>query len=419
MGGFDQADVDEYLRAIERSHGYGPDHFADRILDRLKNSVPEFFTDDVVAHDLRAATIANVAYVQEMLCDPPSTLAEIVLPLENRYLVHSTVHQGIPLASLTEAWRAAQNESMDDWLGTIERAVPAKLAARSVRRVSQLVGTYVERGAATVRASYNLDGGVADPSDDTRRSKIIRQLLAGELLDTDDAARQLDHPLTGTHIAVVLWLDDDLLDFAALDRALRQLSSLASPARTLSVAASNRRYAWFSGPAGGVDFGALCDARLPAGIGGAVSGVRRGAEGFVSAHRDAARVAQVARRRPSSHRHRLVGFEQFELLTILLRDEQASNQFVRRVLGPLADRTKTAQRRRITLCEFFAADRNRTLTAERLGVHRNTVGYRLESMVHEMPELGQVIVSDERGDALLEVEVALKLFDYLNPPRPH
>ncbi len=82
------------------------------------------------------------------------------------------------------------------------------------------------------------------------------------------------------------------------------------------------------------------------------------------------------------HLHELLGFrpliwlEELESLTILFEasDRKRLDQFVRTVLGPVADRPELIA----TLHAYYVSGRNRARAARQLNVHVNTLRYRLE-----------------------------------------
>jgi DNA-binding PucR family transcriptional regulator len=77
-------------------------------------------------------------------------------------------------------------------------------------------------------------------------------------------------------------------------------------------------------------------------------------------------------------------------------------------LGPLGADTDDARRLRETLEAFFEANSNFRATAARLGIHHNTVRYRLEQI--------ERLLDRPIGQQRLHLELALHLAGRLGPP---
>ncbi|WP_205695625.1 CdaR family transcriptional regulator [Conexibacter sp. SYSU D00693] len=402
------APVDRLLRDVAGARVDELPDLSDRILDRLRGTVPEFFADEDVAYDMAAAVRANVVRFGEVLADAPGELRTMVLPHEAGDLLQSTIQHGIPLVSLLEAYRGAQGLAAAWWQERLETAAPAHLLARATRRLGDLLLAYIDTAAVEVRASYELERRALESSPDGRKAHLIRALLAGDALDTDAAARTLDHPLTGHHVGLVLWRVDDALPEEALHAALHDLTALAGGPRVLTMAARHRLYAWLS-TAGTLEAQPLRGAALPAGVAAAMSGAHRGVDGFVAAHEDAVRTGAAVRDHGGGA-GRVAAFEELELVTLLSRDPDASTRFVRRVLGPLADPTPAGARARHTLEAYLASGMSPSRTADHLGVHRNTVAYRVRALEEQLPALrGHAGDWAAFADRRLELELALRL----------
>jgi DNA-binding PucR family transcriptional regulator len=407
---------DALLRRVATEEERGAADLEAAILDRLRETLPEFFADEDVAYDMAAAVGANVRRVQQLLAHAPEPAMSDAIPLEASDLLQSTIQHGIPLISLLEAYRSAQGLAAEWWQERLERTgAPAAVLSQAARTLNRMILAYIDTAAAEVRASYEDERRSVENSAEGRRAHLVRKLLAGELLDTDAAARTLNHPLTGRHVALVLWRDGDAGPATALDDALAAVAAAVGPARCLTTSARHRMYAWLS-TTGPLDpEGALAVAIAP-GVHVAMSGVHTGVGGFVRAHEDAVRTAAVARERPGGTAGRVAVFEQFELVALLARDPVACGRFVRRVLGRLVHDTKGAGRARATLSTYLACGSSPSRTAARLGVHRNTVIYRVGNLQDVLGAAGDA-GAEPRAQATrrLELELALRIVEELGP----
>jgi DNA-binding PucR family transcriptional regulator len=408
--------TDELLRRLATEHELGQPELVAEILDRLRDTVPEFFADEDVAYDMHAAVTANVARVHHLLVCGPATAGSDGVPIEAADLLQSTIQHGIPLISLLEAYRAAQGLAVDWWQRRLEHDAPPGLLAPATRTLSKLILTYIDAAAVLIRASYEEQRRTLDASPDGRRAHLIRRLLAGEPLDIDAAARTLGHPLSAHHVALVVSRDDHAAVQPDFAEVLSSIAHALGTVRTLTMPETRRRtYAWLS-TSGRLDLTALRVFSIPAGVRVATSGVHRGIEGFVQSHLDAVRTASVMRDQRTSDRVAI--YEQVELVALLSRDPDDRDRFVRRVLGPIASTGADAERARQTLRVFLASGSSPSRTAKQLGIHRNTVTYRLNTLagVVLQPNAGSIEADWENATAQrLEVELALHIIEQLGP----
>lgn len=398
--------MDAVARVLQEVAGQlESERLVEAILERLRATVPEFFVEEDVAHDMTAAVAANVRRFGQLVARGSTSDA---LPLEASDLLQSTIQHGIPLISLLEAYRGAQGVAGTRWQEELERRAPPSVAGPATRTLQSLLVAYIDAAAAQIRASYESERRAFESSADIRRAHLIRKLLAGEPLDPEAAARTLNHPLTVKHVAVVLWRTDDDPGGDAFGRTLAALAAAAGPARVLSLpAARHRTYAWLS-TSGPLDIDAVAAVRTVGGVRAAISGVQRGVDGFVRAHADAIRAAGVLRDGARDPGDRVASYERLELVTLLSRDPADRDRFVRRVLGPLADDTPSADRTRETLRVYLGSGSSPSRAAARLGVHRNTVAYRLRAAA------GLLIPHED--PRRLELELALYLRAQTGPP---
>jgi purine catabolism regulator len=66
------------------------------------------------------------------------------------------------------------------------------------------------------------------------------------------------------------------------------------------------------------------------------------------------------------------------VFSVLPRTAGEANEIIQRVLAPLMSETQSSARLIETLCTYLDQDRNWNSTAEKLGIHRQTLAYRLQ-----------------------------------------
>lgn len=407
-----QGEADQLLRRVVVDHTASQVDLGAAILDRLRETLPEFFADEDVAYDMAAAVDGNVARLHHLLAHSPSGVASEALPIEAADLLQSTIQHGIPLISLLDAYRSAQAIAADWWQDKLDHTAAPQVVALATKKLNQLIVSYTDAAASEIRASYGIERQSHDNSIEGRRAHIIRKLLAGEPLDHGAAARILDHPLFGHHIGVVAWRTDDHDPDDLLDRAIAGLAGSLDDVRTLKYSARHRVYAWLS-TTGRLNSGPLHHVRVPPGVRAAASGVHNGVDGFVQAHLDAVQTAGIVREHASPTADAIAVYEDVELVALLSRDPDARDRLVRRVLGPLAENSRDARRARETLQAYMDSGSSPSRAAQRLGVHRNTVTNRLASIGIL---IGVDFASAVDTPTRLEIELALRVISQLGPP---
>lgn len=370
-----------------------------QLLARMREATPELFADPAVAHEMELVTDASVRRVQRILAEPEH--AAVATPAATADFAQTSAHFGLPLISLIEACRMAQVVTSDWWRRRLEADLADRAAiATAINRTNTRIGEFIDLVVATSRAAYATDweDGLAG-----RRMRLVQRILAEEPVDLDDAARVLNHPLRATHTAMILWVAEGHENTPALEVAARELAAAVGSTRTLEIACTERSlWMW-----------TVTESSRPArlerrsdGMLASVGTPQAGISGFRRSHHEAAEAQRVAllqgRRRAAVTQYRDV-----EVVALMSRDEQALRNFLRRTLGPLADPGESAERLRQTLSAYLAAGQQAAAAARRLGVHRNTVIYRLRALEDALGPVGD--------GHRVDLELALELCDRLGP----
>jgi PucR C-terminal helix-turn-helix domain/GGDEF-like domain len=225
----------------------------------------------------------------------------------------------------------------------------------------------------------------------------VRKALSDPDLDIAAISVRLGYRLNGGHLALVLRHDGH-----RADSAVRQLVAAISPGRALIVRVDTRTtWCWVpytTAPPRPV---------TPASPLIAAAGrPRRGLAGFRESHREALaalRVAELSRCRPGS----LTQYDHVAIAAVCSSDLDACRAFIRTELGALAADNEATDQVRTTLEAFFASNSNFRATATLLGVHHNTVRYRVERATE--------ILGRPPAERRLALELALHLTTRLGP----
>jgi DNA-binding PucR family transcriptional regulator len=209
------------------------------------------------------------------------------------------------------------------------------------------------------------------------RNDTVQGLLAGEPVDADAASRRLRYELDRVHVAFVLWgeHDSDEGDLGALERQAAKLATDLGASATLLVPLGGQLMGGWIVPTGELP----AQARPEDGVLAALGRPGAGVDGFCRSHREALaarRVAQLSGRRPGS----LLQYDDVALAALTSGDEQAARDFVTAELGPLAAQDDDMLRLAATLKVYLEERSSPRRTAQRLGVHENTIKNRVRAI---------------------------------------
>ncbi|WP_067573467.1 PucR family transcriptional regulator [Nocardia acidivorans] len=359
----------------------------EQILTRLDSAViariPELRDRDM-RRDLRASTRAHAF---EVLSGLTQDRFDYPVPEQAHAFARTIARRGHDIRLLLRVYHVGQEALLDymtEIVGQgqlprdIERSVLLRLFDRSTRWISTsveaLTDTYMQERESGLRAAIN------------QRAEIVRTLLDGGDLDPEQASARLGYRLAQRHLALVLWTDEDRApaptggaddSTGLLDRIAARCANALGNGSVLTVpAGAAALWAWI-----GLD-DELPDparalwpveetVRVAAGIPAAqVAGFRGG-------HREALAARQVAERaRPALGA--VVHYREVEVAYLAGADEIAMRALIDRELGALAASGAHSTRLRETLHAYLRARRSPDAAAKSLGVHKNTVRYRIQ-----------------------------------------
>lgn len=389
----------------------------EQIVTRLDSAivarVPELADRDM-RRDLAASTRAHARL---MLSGITSDTYEFTVPEEAHAFARTIARRGFELRVLLRTYHVGMEGVLDYMADAIdqretpqeiERAVLLRIFERSTKWVSTsvelLTETYMEERERVMRAALN------------RRTETIRALLAGAELDAEQASVRLGYRLGQWHVAFVLWTDEgesgsgDGEAIGVLERVATRIAAGIGSSRVLTVASgASGMWAWAgldeapnseggqanrgaTGEPGGFERSAAALVEAPVRV---AFGVPAGQlAGFRQSHREAVAARQVAERGPARG-ERVIGYRDVEIAYLAGVDETAMRGLIARELRSLSGTDANAARLRETLHAYLKSHRSPEATAKLLGVHKNTVRYRIQR-IEEL--LGHPI--EQRSSAL-------------------
>jgi hypothetical protein len=365
--------------------------------------------------DLHRATaqscLSNLRLIVSMLEDDlePTTAQA---PAEAVHYAREFVQRGLGVELLIQAYRLGHQTWWQIWLDRVRANVEGvEEMAAVITYSSDWFFNYVDTLSGEITDAYMEERERWVRSAAALRVDEVRAILAGGPVAIDDVSRRLRYELRRRHVAIVVWGREG----EGAEGTMGAYEKLANDlGRTLggdvlSAPLGRMVLAAWVGLRGDPDAEALAalrvdDAAAAIGARVAVGQPGDGIDGFRRSHGEAMlarRVSMLAGRRPGC----CVRFGDVALNALLTADPDEARRFVEGELGPLADDEDSSLRLSATLRVFLEEGASFKRASRRLGVHENTVAYRVRRAAEL---LGHGV--EERQ---LELRVALQLADLL------
>jgi hypothetical protein len=330
----------------------------------------------------RQSTRANLGLITTLIAAgaPPTDFAA---PEEALSYARSYVHEGLSFELLTRAYREGEHAYSRQWLNKLHlRASTADELADSMGYVSDWLFAYIGAINRPLSIVYTAEherwirGGVA------MRSEEVRSILGGAQVDVTQASGRLRYRLDGRHLGFVIWNADEggSIDgghsrhvYDEMDRLAAEIADRLGASSALLLPIGSFYAGWASVTK------QLAPAELPKARGGlriAFGRVGRGVDGFRRSHQEALlakRVASLAERTPTGS----VEFGSVVLDSLMTHDLDEARLFVHSEIGPLMEDADPTRRLSATLEVFLHEESSFVRAARRLGIHENTVAYRV------------------------------------------
>jgi hypothetical protein len=239
------------------------------------------------------------------------------------------------------------------------------------------------------------------------RAAEVRALLGGATVDPAAASLRLGYELDRFHVGFVVWSEeagekpgDAGHLFAEMERLAAAVAKSLGAGAPLTVAEGRHLACW----AGRRSEPELSRLRLPRagarGLSVAAGTPAPGVEGFVLSHHEALLARRVAQLR-GDREGAVATYPDLALEALLTEDPDAARRFATRELGPLAAPDDATARLASTVAIFLEEGSSFVRTGRRLGIHANTVSYRLQR--------AETLLGRPVTERQLELRVALRL----------
>lgn len=373
---------------------------SDSVWGRITAARPHLVPSSSAALKLASAAVqaTNSAMLQALARSrsigemPPMT--EVILA------TRALVQNGLSEQDVLTGYHLGTTYWCENWANAVDEHCPdPSLSVRVASYGTSFALGWLEMISGQVSVEYRDEAERLAREGSLARAAYVRRALMEDDFDVKAGSRDLGYDIAGRHVALVLSRYEDNHNDAPLDSIARALASELTALAPLIVRIDlDTTLCWIP----------IQDAReAPAPSAPVLIGQGRpasGLDGFRRSHREACEAVRVARlaRRPAGT---VTHFDEVELAALCSNDVTSCRAFIADTLGSLATDSRGTRQLRATLETFFAFNSNFRATAARLGVHHNTVRYRLEratALLGRAPE-------DDR----LQLELALHLANRL------
>jgi hypothetical protein len=388
-----------------------------RPLAELSTGLERDMAVDIVGEIRRRLPVGSISFdlmvaaAETGFADIVARVANGTAPSEYRLSPEAVLYareiaqQGHPIDVLFWTGHIGGFHIQRSWLGHVEPGShDPEVVLGAVGYWEQFMFAWGQQLAQQWKEIYLAERSRSIDASDALRAAAVRQVLAGAPgYDDDGAGREIRYDLAGSHRAFILWCDDapsgvsDTLRRHAnrVARALDDGECLIVPWGDAAVAG------WVRGT------GALPHARLRALFASqtgpapkvAFGSVHTGLDGFRRSHEqalEARRVAQLSPRSGPVHEYRSLA-----LTALATSDLTQARRFVTEELGPLGARDDATVRMAATVKVWFEELGNAAQAARRLGLHKNTVLYRVQR--------AEQLLGRPIAERALELQIALAL----------
>jgi hypothetical protein len=355
------------------------EQIATSMVSAMSSGVPEAQDDlDIQADALAASRETARGFLVGLGTDPwaiegaPPGLADLARTLARR---------GLDITVLMKLVRYGQAVFWPAIMETAERGVANPSARmRLLAVVFERFGTYVETLLDETVTVFQLERDLRMRGTNARRQELIESLIAGEEPSIDGASRVLSYELRRSHTALALW--DSGGSHEALDRLeslAQEIASALGARRVLSTPSSSRGlWAWFpaDGPPTRAQRDAVAALHTPPGLRAAVGQPGKGLAGFRRSHEEALAAQRIALTYVDDEL--VTWYADVEIVSLLSHDARGARALVARELAGLTALDAQCDKLRRTSLAYVRCGCSATAAARELGVHTNTVRYRIE-----------------------------------------
>jgi DNA-binding PucR family transcriptional regulator len=403
----ERTDVQRQVEQIVTS--VSPLRLGEEMATRLMASIPQLGgqTDEDFRTGLVLSCQSNLTTIwQQLLTGAPTDRA--APPRDAIAWAHELVHRGMDLAALLRAYRLGHS-MVEERFGAVaaELDLPQEFRWRVLAQISRHLFAYVDAVCTQLVQDYEQERARWIRGAMAARAELVQAIIEGEHVDVRAARATLRYDVTRRHLGFIVWTDGvahgEAPRSAALDAAAVALAAELGGGQVVTVQIGERVvWGWTSGTRLS-DSGPARSPALRQGMCAAIGTPHGGLRGMARSHHEARAARRVSELLAS--RDPITGYHSVSLIALLTLHPGETARFVEVELGQLAEASTAMTRLRETLRVYLEEKQSPTRAARRLGVHENTVTYR----VRQAEEILGCSVDERR----LELESALRLSEAL------
>ena len=402
-----EAVVSQHVEAV--LGGLPPAPLAQEMADLLIASIPELGRagDEDFRAGLLLSCESNVTAIWNQLLSGAS-LESIAPPAEAIAWSHELVHRGVALPALLRAYRLGHGlaeRRLEEAAGELE--IEPEIRWRVLARISHHLFAYIDAVCTDLVDDYEQERAQWIRGAAAARAELVSAIVERDPVDARVASEKLRYDVSRRHVALIVWADlrQTTEHDGSLEREATTLAAALGGGPVLTVPIGERVvWAWTSGDQL-IDDPAAVGHRMGEGVRAAIGTCLKGLAGMADSHDEAVVTRRVAELR-SLRSGTVVGYRAADLTALLTADPVEAVRFTDAELGQLLEDTDDAARLRATIRFYLEENLSPARTARRLGIHRNTVVYRVKQTEQL---LGHAI--EQRR---LQLEVALRLSEMID-----
>ena len=319
------------------------------------------------------------------------------------------VVRGLELSLMQRAYRTAQGVFGGIILEHLRAATDdADLLAEAMAFFNAWIFAWVEAIERRLTDVYMGEHGQWVRSAAAVRAAEVRALLGGVApVDAAAVSLRLGYELDRFHLGFVVWSEETGERpgeasglFAAMERTAAGVAKSLGAGAPLTVAEGRHLACWAGRPSAPDPTRLRLPRAAGRGLSVALGTPAHGVEGFVLSHDEALLARRVAQLRGVGA-GTVAAYPDLALEALLADDLAAVRRFAERELGDLAARDDATLRLASTLAIFLEEGSSFVGAARRLGVHANTVAYRVRR--------AEALLGRPVSERQLELRVALRL----------
>ncbi len=402
-----EAVVSQHVEAV--LGGLPPAPLAQEMADLLIASIPELGRagDEDFRAGLLLSCESNVTAIWNQLLSGAS-LESIAPPAEAIAWSHELVHRGVALPALLRAYRLGHGlaeRRLEEAAGELE--IEPEIRWRVLARISHHLFAYIDAVCTDLVDDYEQERAQWIRGAAAARAELVTAIVERHPVDARAAGEKLRYDVSRRHVALIVWGEPPRAGRAAgsLESETAKLAAALGGGPVLTVPIGEHViWAWTSGDRLSDDPSSVGH-RMGEGVRAAIGSCRNGLAGMADSHdeaRVARRVAELRAVRPGT----VVGYRAADLTALLTADPFEAVRFAETELGDLLAPTDSAALLRATVRVYLEENLSHVRAARRLGIHQNTVVYRVKRT--------EALLGHPIQQRRLRLEVALQLSEMID-----